>query len=86
MAKLGLFLPSKPPLLLGILMQPTRSLQPFSSLKAASRCRVEFWKKVLRWLWTRKSIIRLMCRKRATLSVLEMRVGVSINLVFFLEV
>jgi hypothetical protein len=63
-------------------MQPTRSLWPFSSLKAASRCRVEFWKKVLRWLWTRKSIIRLICRTRATLSVLEMKVSVSIKLVY----
>jgi hypothetical protein len=81
--KLGLFLPTKPPVLLGILMQPVHSLWPFSSLKDASRYRVEFWKKVLRWLWTRKSIIRLMCRKRATLSVLELRLGVSINLVYF---
>ena len=83
MAKLGLFLPSKPPVLLGILMQPAHSLLPFSSLKDASRYKVEFWKKVLRWLWTRKSIIRLMCRKRATLSVLEMRLRAIINLGYF---
>jgi hypothetical protein len=81
-AKLGLFLPSKPPVLLGIKMQPVHSLWEFSSLKDASRYRVEFWKRVLRWLWTRKSIIRLMCRKTATLSVLEARLGVSINILF----
>jgi hypothetical protein len=63
-------------------MQPVHGLWPFSSLKDASRYRVEFRKKVLRWLWTRKSIIRLMCRKRATLSVLEVRLGVAINLIF----
>jgi hypothetical protein len=52
-------------------MQPAHSLWPFSSLKAASRYGVEFWKKVLRWPWTRKSIIRLIWRKRASLSVLN---------------
>jgi hypothetical protein len=82
-AKLGLFLPSKPPVLLGILMQPVHSFGPFSSLTDSSRYRVELWKKVLRWLWTRKSIIRLMWRKRATLSVLDVRLGVWINLAYF---
>jgi hypothetical protein len=44
-AKLELFLPSKPPLLLGILMQPAHSLLSFPSINGASRDRVEFWKK-----------------------------------------
>ena len=48
MAKLGLFLRSKPPLLLGILMQPAHSLLPFSSLKDASRYSVKFWKKSIK--------------------------------------
>jgi hypothetical protein len=83
-AKLELVLPSKPPVLLGILMQPVHSLWPFSSLKDASRYWVEFWKKVLRRrLWTRKSIIRLMCRKRATLSVLDVRL--AYQLILFLS-
>jgi hypothetical protein len=47
-AKLGLFLPSKPPLLLNTSMQPARSLLSFPSLKDASRHRVEFRKKSIK--------------------------------------
>jgi hypothetical protein len=47
-AKLGLFLPSKPPLLLGILMQPYHSLLSFPPIKDAYRHIVEFRKKSIK--------------------------------------
>jgi hypothetical protein len=47
-AKLGPFLPSKPPLLLDILTHPDHSLLSFPSIKDASRHRVEFRNKSIK--------------------------------------